>query len=62
VTENGTVGNIEKLFQTAKANGFQVFISPHYYYPTDHGWQFGGTIETVMHDINMFDRTDPLSL
>lgn len=62
VTENGTIGNLERLFKTAKEKGYQVFISPHYYYPTDHGWQFGGTIEKVMHDINMFDRVGPLTL
>ncbi len=62
VTENGTVENIEALFKAAKENGIQVFISPHYYFPHDHGWKFEGTLEKVMHDINMFDRKDPLSL
>jgi nicotinamidase-related amidase len=62
VKENKTVENIERLFKAAKANGFEVFISPHYYYPTDHGWNFGGTIEKVMHDIKMFDRSGALSL
>jgi nicotinamidase-related amidase len=62
VKENKTVENIERLFKAAKANGFEVFVSPHYYYPTDHGWQFGGTIEKVMHDIKMFDRSGALSL
>ncbi len=62
VKENNTIENIERLFKTAKANGFEVFVSPHYYYPTDHGWQFGGTIEKVMHDIKMFDRSGALSL
>ena len=62
VEENNTVGNIESLLQSAKAGGYNVFVSPHYYYPTDHGWDFGGTMETVMHDINMFDRTGALSL
>jgi len=62
VKENKTIENIERLFKTAKANGFEVFISPHYYYPTDHGWKFGGTIEKVMHDIKMFDRSGALSL
>lgn len=61
VTENGTIENIERLFKTAKEKGFSVFISPHYYYPTDHGWEFGGTIEKVMHDINMFDRKGQLT-
>ena len=62
VQENNTRENIERLFKAAKDNDFEVFISPHYYYPTDHLWEFGGTVENVMHDINMFDRTDALSL
>jgi nicotinamidase-related amidase len=62
VKENKTIENIERLFKAAKANGFEVFISPHYYYPTDRGWKFGGTIERVMHDIKMFDRSGALSL
>ena len=62
VTENNTVENIETLFRTAKEAGLPVFISPHYYYPTDHGWQFEGTLEALMHNIGMFDRKDALSL
>ena len=62
VTENDTVDNIESLFKAAKANDIPVFISPHYYYPTDHGWKFEGTLERVMHEINMFDRPGSLSL
>ena len=62
VKENGTIPNIERLFKAAKKNGYGVFISPHYYYPTDHGWQFGGTVEKMMHEIKMFDRTGALNL
>ena len=62
VKENKTVENIEKLFKVAKAKGFEVFISPHYYYPTDHDWKFEGTIEKVMHEIKMFDRSGALEL
>ena len=62
VEANGTVDNIATLMKTAKANGIDVFISPHYYYPTDHGWQFGGAVETMMHSINMFDRSGALSV
>ena len=62
VTENGTVENIERLFAAAKKNGIPVFVSPHYYYPADHGWHFEGTLEAVMHQIGMFDRGDALSL
>lgn len=62
VTENNTVTNIQRLLQAAKTAGIPVFVSPHYYYPTDHGWQFGGTVEAMMHDINMFDRSGQLDL
>ncbi len=62
VKENKTVENIERLFETAKKSGYEVFISPHYYYPTDHGWKFGGTVELMMHQIKMFDRRGALSL
>ena len=61
VQANGTVGNIESLMKAAKASGMDVFISPHYYYPTDHGWEFGGAVETMMHSINMFDRKGALT-
>ncbi|MBK0327920.1 cysteine hydrolase [Rhodobacteraceae bacterium F11138] len=62
VTEQGTVDNIERLFIAAKAADMPVFISPHYYYPHDHKWQFEGTLEATMHAIGMFDRPSPLSL
>lgn len=61
VTENNTVANIESLFKAAKANNMPVFVSPHYYYPTDHGWQFEGALETLMHNIGMFDRKGALT-
>ncbi|MCH9058130.1 MAG: cysteine hydrolase, partial [Planctomycetes bacterium] len=62
VTENGTVEHIEELFRAAKANNIPVFVSPHYYYPTDHEWHFEGALETVMHNIGMFDRAGALSV
>ena len=62
VIENNTVSNIEQLFKTAKKRNIPVFISPHYYYPTDHGWKFEGALERLMHYIGMFDRKGPLSL
>ena len=60
VTENNTVSNLDILMQTAKTSGIPLFISPHYYYPHDHKWRFEGTLETLMHDISMFDRKGPL--
>jgi nicotinamidase-related amidase len=62
VTANNTVENIETLFKSAKNHGIPVFISPHYYYPHDHGWKFEGALETLMHKIGMFDRKDALSI
>jgi len=61
VTENNTVEHIESLMKAAKANDLPLFISPHYYYPTDHGWQFEGALEALMHKIGMFDRRGPLT-
>jgi nicotinamidase-related amidase len=62
VTEHNTVANLDQLFKVSKESGMAVFISPHYYYPTDHGWKFEGALEKLMHTIGMFDRKDPLSL
>ena len=62
VEENGTVGHLEQLFSAAKQKGYDVFISPHYYYPTDRGWKFGGTVENMMHEIGMFDRKGALTV
>ncbi len=62
VEETNTVENIETLFKAAKSKGLKVFISPHYYYPTDHGWKFEGALEALMHNFGMFDRKGALSL
>ena len=61
VTDNNTVENIDSLFEAAKANDIPVFVSPHYYYPTDHGWHFEGALEKLMHNIGMFDRKGALT-
>ena len=42
VTENNTVENLARLFAAAKEQDYGVFISPHYLYPHDQAWQFGG--------------------
>lgn len=62
VEENDTVANIGVLLKTAKQANMPVFISPHYYYPTDHGWKFEGALETLMHQIGMFDRKGALTV
>lgn len=61
VRENHTIENIDRLFAAAKGAGVQVFVSPHYYYPQDHQWKFGGALEVLMHKIGMFDRKGPLT-
>ncbi len=60
VTEHNVVANLGRLFAAAKAADMPVVISPHYYYPHDHGWAFEGALEKVMHAIGMFDRPGPL--
>lgn len=62
VEENQTVEHIEQLLKAAKDKGYEVFVSPHYYYPTDSGWKFGGAVEKLMHEIGMFERKGALTL
>ncbi|WP_299612475.1 cysteine hydrolase [uncultured Tateyamaria sp.] len=61
-TELNTVENIETLFRTAKDHDITTAVSPHYYYPTDHGWKFEGALEKLMHQIGMFDRKGALDV
>lgn len=61
VEANGTVGHLETLIKGAQDAGIPVFVSPHYYYPQDHKWQFGGALEKMMHAVGMFDRGSALS-
>lgn len=62
IHENQTIENIERIFKAAKQNEFEVFISPHYYYPTDYGWNFAGTVERMMLETKEFDRKGALNL
>ena len=62
VVENQVVENLGRLFESAKKAAITVAVSPHYYYPSDHAWAFGGGVEKLMHDICMFERTSPVSL
>jgi nicotinamidase-related amidase len=62
VKDNNTIENIEQVFKASKQNGFEVFISPHYYYPTDYAWKFAGTVEQMMLKSKEFDRSGALSL
>jgi pimeloyl-ACP methyl ester carboxylesterase len=62
VKENNTVEHLARLFKAAKDRGFGVFISPHYLYPTDQAWQYGGAVEKMMLEGKEFWRPGPLSL
>ncbi|SKS04890.1 isochorismatase family protein [Mycobacterium intracellulare] len=62
VEDNDTVEHIDQLLSAAKSAGITVAISPHYYYPSDQDWQFGGPLERFMHSVGMFARTHPLQL
>ncbi|MDY0884079.1 cysteine hydrolase [Dongia soli] len=62
VTENRTVENMEEIFATARDEGYLVFISPHYFYPTDDGWKFNGPLESDEFKTRTFARSGPLDL
>src|SRR5262245_52883921 len=62
VRENKTVENMERIFEVAKKHGFEVFISPHYFFPTDSGWKFNGPLETDEAKNKMFSRSGRLNL
>lgn len=62
IQQNHVVENLERLMRVGKERGYRLFISPHYYFPSDDSWRFGGNIETMMHDIKMFARAGQLSL
>jgi nicotinamidase-related amidase len=60
--ENNTIENMDRIFKAAKAHDFEIFISPHYFYPTDKGWQFNGPVETDEANSGMFARKGVLNL
>jgi nicotinamidase-related amidase len=62
VTENGTVKHLADILTAAKANGYPVFISPHYFYPSDHSWLFNGPLEADELRTNTFARAGALKL
>lgn len=62
VMENNTINNIKRLLIAAKKSGMNIFVSPHYYYPTDYKWKFEGKLEKIMHESKMFYRKGPLTL
>jgi nicotinamidase-related amidase len=61
VQANDTVNHLAQLMTAAHETGTTIFISPHYYYPHDHEWNFGGALEKMMHAVGMFDRKGQLT-
>jgi nicotinamidase-related amidase len=63
LARNDTAENIELLLKAARAAGMKVFVSPHYYYPHDHGWVAPVTpLEDLAHEVGLVDRRGPLRL
>ena len=62
VTENKTVENMERIFVAAQDKGYLVFISPHYFYPTDDTWQINSPLEADEFRTRTFARSGPLNL
>jgi len=62
VRENKTVENMERIFQAAKQHGYEVLISPHYFYPTDRGWKFNDPLESIEFEDKIFARRGALTL
>jgi nicotinamidase-related amidase len=62
VTENHTVDNMERIFKAAKDKRYEVFISPHYFYPTDYTWKMNGPLEQGEAENRSFARKGVLDL
>ncbi|MFL6086883.1 MAG: cysteine hydrolase [Mycobacterium sp.] len=62
VTQNKTVEHLLDIFAAAKKSDFGVFVSPHYFYPTDYTWLFNGPLESDEFHSNTFARTGALTL
>jgi len=60
---NRTAENIEALLGAARDGGYPVFVSPHYYFPSDRRWTApGGALEALMGQLGVFARKGPLTL
>ncbi|WP_040506609.1 cysteine hydrolase [Gillisia limnaea] len=62
VKENNTIENMSTVFRLAREKGMKIFISPHYFFPTDKEWKFGGALEKFMHSKEMYKRKGRLDM
>jgi hypothetical protein len=44
---------LRSTFKIAKEENITVFVSPHYYFKHDQNWQIEGSLEALMHKINI---------
>src|SRR4029453_6075371 len=62
LAETNTIENMDRIFAAAKQHGFEVFISPLYFFPTDGGWMFNGALESDEAAGGFFRRRGILNL
>ncbi|MDT5260233.1 MAG: hypothetical protein QOD10_5313, partial [Mycobacterium sp.] len=62
VTENNSVQHLLDILAAARASDYGVFISPHYFYPTDSTWLFNGPLESDEFRTHTFARSGALTL
>ncbi|AQA02192.1 isochorismatase [Mycobacterium sp. MS1601] len=62
ITENNTVAHLVELLGAARAGGYPLVVSPHYFYPVDHTWLFNGPLESDELSSDTFARQGPLTL
>jgi nicotinamidase-related amidase len=62
VTANDVVAKLGRLFEAAESSDMTVAVSPHYEYPTDVAWPFGGPAERLLNQLHMFERSGPLTV
>jgi nicotinamidase-related amidase len=51
--------NFMALVRAAHRNRVPVLISPHPYYPMDHGWQLEDGLEQLLQQVGMFQNRGP---
>jgi Amidases related to nicotinamidase len=58
IEKNNTIQNLVLLMSTALNKGYQLFISPHYLYPHDCGWQFTGNEQNMLLGLGVYQKED----
>jgi nicotinamidase-related amidase len=62
VIENNTVQHLLDILVAAQKSDFKVFVSPHYFYPSDCTWLFNGPLESDEFSSGSFTRAGALTL